>query len=310
MTKLKLALTLVLGLSLLGGGAGLAAFKAFPDEPTPIGHESVASALDDNPAPPAKQARVDLFGDPLPQGAIARFGTVRLFHRGPARLSFRSPVSTLLYSGDGKTVFSAGLTETIRCWDVESGKEVRQFVVPQDWMPAGHWLAAGTLALSPDGKTLAATTVHAPLVNGGFPEDHQGLFFLWDVASGKFLRQVQGDQGGSLAFSRDGQVLASTRGQNDNPTRVRLWDVSTGTERRPLSVDCPGTYYIEALSRPSHSGRTGCSQPSMTMASTSGIHSPASNCGISAAHHPPAQDLFPWPSHRMARPWPAATAMG
>jgi WD40 repeat protein len=112
-------------------------------------------------------------------------------------------------------------------------------------MPAGYWLAASSLALSPDGKTLAAGTVCGPIAwTGGFAQDHQGLFFLWDVASGKLLHQCQGDQGSSLAFSRDGHVLASVRGDNENPTRVRLWEVSTGRELRPLSVDCPGIYHV------------------------------------------------------------------
>jgi WD40 repeat protein len=192
--------------------------------------------------PSSNPPRRDLYGDPLPEGAIARLGTVRLYHRGPARLPFRSPVSGLLYSPDGKTVFAGGVTETIRGWDVDSGKEVRQFVVPQEEMPAGHWLVATSLVLSSDGKTLAAATFHGPRdAGGGSPPDQQGLIYLWDFVSGKLLRRCQGEPGSSLAFSRDGKVLASCGG---NPGQVRLWDIATGKELRRLSVAGPGVYSI------------------------------------------------------------------
>jgi WD40 repeat protein len=188
-----------------------------------------------------KEPRLDLYGDPLPEGAIARLGTVRLYHRGPVRLPFNSPVRSLLYSPDGKTVFSGGWTETIRCWDVDSGKEVRQFVIPQEKMPAGEWLAATSFTLSPDGKTLATGTLHGPMDpgTGGFPPSQQGLFFLWEVASGKLLYRGQGD-GGSLAFSHNGKVLASAGGSGEQPRQVRLWEVSTGKELRRLPAEGPG----------------------------------------------------------------------
>jgi len=190
----------------------------------------------------SKQPRLDLYGDPLPEGAIARLGTVRLYHRGPARLHPNSPVSCLVYSPDGKTVFAGGMTETIRGWDVDSGKEVRQFVIPQEEMPAGHWLAATSLALSSDGKTLAAATFHGPRdAGGGFPPGQQGLIYLWDVASNRVLQRCQGEKWGSLAFSSNGKVLATCGG---NPGQVRLWEVATGKELRRLSVAGPGIYSI------------------------------------------------------------------
>jgi len=67
LTQLKLTLTLVLGLGLLGAGAGMAAYEALTNEPTPFRRELQAGTRDDQPTPPAKQARVDLYGDPLPE---------------------------------------------------------------------------------------------------------------------------------------------------------------------------------------------------------------------------------------------------
>lgn len=171
-----------------------------------------------------KQPRLDLHGDPLPEGAIARLGTVRLYHGSELRC--------LLYSPDGKTVISGGGTETIRFWDVKSGKEVRQFVVPQRKMPDGQRIAVTSLALSSDGKTLAAGTT-------------DGAIYLWDVASGKLLHACPGDRGNqvnSLAFSRDDKVLASCGGLAERSSQVRLWEVSTGKELRRLPAGVHGLY--------------------------------------------------------------------
>src|SRR5262249_33875359 len=58
----------------------------------------------DSPKP-----KTDLYGDPLPSGAIARCGTMRLRHgRG----------STVAFAADGKTLISFGGDRTLRFWDV------------------------------------------------------------------------------------------------------------------------------------------------------------------------------------------------
>src|SRR5262249_52710821 len=75
LTERKLALTVVLGLVLLGAGAGVAAYAAFANKPTQFSRQLPARESDDKPAPQAKQSPVDLYGDPLPAGAVTRLGT-------------------------------------------------------------------------------------------------------------------------------------------------------------------------------------------------------------------------------------------
>src|SRR5688572_29342896 len=63
--------------------------------------------------------RVDTYGDPLPDGAIARLGTIRLRHC--------ETVSFVRFAPDGKRLFSRGRDNAICIWDVATGREIRRF---------------------------------------------------------------------------------------------------------------------------------------------------------------------------------------
>jgi WD40 repeat protein len=197
-------------LGLVAGFAVLAGFAAAGGAP-PAGKQA---------APP----RADLYGDRLPDGALARLGTLRWRH-GDA-------VAFVAFTPDGKSVLTASVDNVIRLWDFQTGKEVRRyearqagkpnFAAPPGGMMGPGWGRVGTgmvgAALSPDGKTLAATTQHHTVQ-------------LWDVATGKELRSIPAGFGSSaLSFSPDGTLLAA--GGADQT--VRLWEASTGKEVRQL----------------------------------------------------------------------------
>src|SRR5205823_8353701 len=67
--------------------------------------------------------RLDVYGDPLPPGAIARLGTTRLHHSGQ--------ILALAFSPDESKLFSAGGDKTVRVWSTSDGRLLLRFDVPE-----------------------------------------------------------------------------------------------------------------------------------------------------------------------------------
>jgi RNA polymerase sigma factor (sigma-70 family) len=132
---------------------------------------------------------------------------------GPWALAF-----TLAFSPDGKTLASGGFDRVVRLWDVNTGRLTRSLPCLAG---KGHLKGAvAALAFSPDGQALAAGI------------DHANVIHLWQPASGKELRQLAHDGVAALAFAPDGKTLVS--GGWDK--HLRLWDMSTGRQRRAWSA--------------------------------------------------------------------------
>src|SRR5215467_13789258 len=110
------------------------------------------------------------------------------------------------FSPDGKILFTRGLFgKEVGFWALPDGKELT-------W-PGDFEGRRGSLALSPDGKTVACTV-------------NSGHLCLWDLRTGKKLRQFDNSGGGirSTIFSPDGKILATG---HSNAT-IRLWEVASG----------------------------------------------------------------------------------
>jgi WD40 repeat protein len=156
------------------------------------------------------RSKKDLYGDPLPRGAVARLGSVRLRH---------AALSDLVFLPDDKTIVSAGGDRIFRFWDVITGKQVRT-------VPLQGTAGPGTcVTLSPDGKTLVSLD--------------QGNLVFWDVNTGKELKKLPNGPGAGggpfgqswvayMYFSPDGETLAVHNEANN----VSLWDWANGKERR------------------------------------------------------------------------------
>jgi WD40 repeat protein len=211
-----------LAVTLIATGAGLAAILGRQDDGPRKAPQPAAVVQ----APAPGVAKVDLFGDPLPRGAIARMGTVRFGHAD----GMRNRVSRALFADDGHSLVTVGEFDEVRVWDAASGRLIRS-------------IDSDKAALSPDGKTLVTTT------DGRAPEGKSGLIRVSDLVSGRELRRVEADSRtrySLLTFSPDGSTLAGVvvhmepNAKNLDVSLV-FWDAATFTERlrRPWKIALP-----------------------------------------------------------------------
>lgn len=200
---------------------------------------------------------LDAQGGPLPEGAIARLGTVRL----------RAWCDSLHFSADGTTLVGIDRGRLVRIWDAADGKLLRSLPLPgrperdrwatrtarstdgntlvlcddstlEMWdvglrkrldvrLPRGL-VKLERFAVSDDRQHLALVrTVAEKLVpeGGGFGFEQTQHLLLWDTTTGK--QRVLADdekQAVALALAPDGKRLASS----SYGKGTCVWDVATG----------------------------------------------------------------------------------
>jgi WD40 repeat protein len=193
-----------------------------------------------------KKVATDLLGDPLPQGALARFqghtaaltgisfspdgktlatscddGTLRLWdtasgkERGQVAGHEGKAISACAFAPDGKHLWSAGRDNTLRLWDSVSTKERRTLLKEANVFNGVALAASGRMAATGTGSW-------------------HGSVFLWELPTGKKVAQLNGWW--AMAFSPDNEkfVHQVTDGQ------LYLHDLTTGRMIRRFPEHKPG----------------------------------------------------------------------
>jgi len=150
------------------------------------------------------------------------------------QVGHRRVVRSIAFSPDGRWLASGAKDNTIKIWDVASGRLLRTLY--------GHGSPVNALAASPDGKLLASGSGKAYDIRyaklffeggqvGGVSEDT--TVRVWDVATGRQLHMLKGHTLSvmAVAFGSDGHSLTSA-----SSDFVKVWDVRSGNQLRSMSV--------------------------------------------------------------------------
>lgn len=168
-----------------------------------------------------EEPAVDAFGDPLPRGAVARFGTVRdAAAELPEGYVRPSGVRGVAFSPDGKRAVTFGDADDpsgarlLVVWNVAEGRQEQVLRYP-----GGRVYGA---VFSPDGARLACTTF------GSGTEQT----LIWELASGRVAHTI--DRGGTLIRP----ITGSTNIAVVHRDELAVYDLNTGglLERTPAPV--------------------------------------------------------------------------
>jgi RNA polymerase sigma factor (sigma-70 family) len=247
--KISVGVALILSLGGLVGVAGLYGSNREPEAalaraPGPQDKSKTEPERKDAPQP----TRMDRYGDPLPEGASARLGTVRFRTGGSiygcatspdgrviaaatvggrlvlfdassgvplaqGELTFRTDMTAVAFAPDGKTIATGGWNPEITLWHPGTGARVGQFVVKGK--------ATVNLMFTPDSSQI--------LSNHRDGMDKDGVAILSDATTGQEVHRFP-DCHGMVAINKDGRTLAS--GAKDGT--IQLWDLNSGKRIRRL----------------------------------------------------------------------------
>jgi WD40 repeat protein len=222
LTKLKV-MALVLVAVMATGGIATWLWRAATDpgkeQPVPVAQ--LSGHANAHRESRARIPRTDLFGDPLPPGAISRLGSVRWRLQG-------NLADAMVATEDGKELVTADRENGLACWDMDRGSARRQ--IPADPAVRKACLPAQAIALSANGRKVALGGDRSMALGDG-----QSSIHILDTQTGAELqvfrsRDVDVRQ---IALSADGRLVAA----RSRFGSVLLWDVRLGREPRRIGPE-------------------------------------------------------------------------
>src|SRR5262245_9767628 len=161
--------------------------------------------------------RTDAHGDPLPEGAVLRFGTIR------DRVGGTRVLRSHALSPDGKYL-AAETPEGISLWDVDTGRVARRLPW-RTWQ--GHNPRFG-LCFSPDGKSLARLAGR--------------VVAMWDLTTGEEAWDIdykEHDNHLAIAYVSDANQLIVT---SEREPKAWTLDAKTGRVLRTITCEFNGRF--------------------------------------------------------------------
>ncbi len=210
-TKLHWTMALGLTLSMAAAGAGMWAY------PSSAKQEAKAHTAEQPRRSAEQAARTDRYGDPLPQGVVARLGTVRL----------RAIGAEVGLTSDGKTIVAVTFGRSVKFFDAATGRLRQRRELPIRSFES-------TAYLSPDGRLLAVQ------------ESDDGPLDIWDAFSGQRLHRLSPKQGwkiGRTEFSPTGKMLAVVEECKEERI-LRLWDLASDRQRELTGQKLPPSHQL------------------------------------------------------------------
>ncbi len=127
-------------------------------------------------------------------------------------------ITALSFSRDGRLLVSCSLDNTIRVWDVETGRE-RQKILPTEGV-------INTVAVSPDGRRLAYGA-------------RDGTVSMRDLRTGAQIYKLglSGGEVTGVAFSVDGQFLVASGTKPEGDATLSVFRAANGDGVRQITVE-------------------------------------------------------------------------
>jgi WD40 repeat protein len=173
-----------------------------PPVPTVVPTLPAPATEPDRPPPQAPTAK-DLYGDPLPPGAVARLGSLRMVDRAIREMYFDSTGEALISNTKGG----------YQIWKVSDASR-------------GRLLAAETgsevIAVSPDGKSMATGAIDG------------GTLALWDLKAGSVAHTIKAHTQPvtHLCYAGSGSLVSAA-----GDGRLKVWNLSKRSETQSIQGD-------------------------------------------------------------------------